>query len=134
MPYMVPLSWSLADGKTGWSGRSGGMPPGRCDAHPRPGPGERNQGDAAALSAYHDQRPPFQAVQSDTIEDERTAATLARWIFDERPTEIHVRHLQRTVRLPGLRTAGLIKKAANELVPNHMLGTRFGGRLATEAV
>jgi len=50
------------------------------------------------------------------VEDERSAATLARWIFYEHPTEVHVRHLQRHVRLPGLRTAGLIKKAANELV------------------
>ena len=50
------------------------------------------------------------------VEDERTAATLARWIFEEHPAEVHVRHLQRNVRLPGLRTAGQIKKAANELV------------------
>ena len=49
-------------------------------------------------------------------EDERHAAMLARWIFDERPAEVHVRHLQRNVRLPGLRTAGKIKKAADELV------------------
>jgi hypothetical protein len=47
---------------------------------------------------------------------ERTAATLARWIVREHPDEVHVRHLQREVRLPGLRTADQIKKAANALV------------------
>jgi hypothetical protein len=47
---------------------------------------------------------------------ERTAATLARWIIREKPIEVHVRHLQREVRLPGLRTAGQIKEAADYLV------------------
>jgi hypothetical protein len=47
---------------------------------------------------------------------ERTAATLAQWIVKERPAEVHVRHLQRSVRLPGLRSAGQIKKAADALV------------------
>jgi hypothetical protein len=47
---------------------------------------------------------------------ERIAATLARWIVSEQPTELHVRHLQRDVRLPGLRTADQIKKAADALV------------------
>jgi len=36
-------------------------------------------------------------------EPERNAATLARWIVAERPAEVHVRHLQREVRLPGIR-------------------------------
>jgi hypothetical protein len=36
---------------------------------------------------------------------DRNAATLARWIFGTRPQEVHIRHLQRVVRLPGLRTA-----------------------------
>jgi hypothetical protein len=49
-------------------------------------------------------------------EVERTAATLARWIIKQRPNEVYVRHLQREVRLPGLRTAEQIKKAANALV------------------
>jgi len=48
--------------------------------------------------------------------NERNAATLARWIIKERPAEVHVRDLQRNVRLPGLRTAELIKGAANALV------------------
>ena len=65
---------------------------------------------------------------------ERSAATLARWIIKEKPTEIHVRDLQRNVRLPGLRTAELIKGAANALVeadwlhPPPFLG-RFGPRV-----
>ena len=47
---------------------------------------------------------------------ERNAATLARWIDKERPDEVHVRWLQREVRLPGLRSAEQIKDAANVLV------------------
>jgi hypothetical protein len=49
-------------------------------------------------------------------ERERNAATLARWIYATRPAELHVRHLQREVRLPGLRTAEQIHAAANALV------------------
>jgi hypothetical protein len=49
-------------------------------------------------------------------ETERVAATLARWIMKDHPSEVHVRHLQRQVRLPGLRTAEHIKKAANALI------------------
>jgi hypothetical protein len=49
-------------------------------------------------------------------ETERNAATLARWIVKEHPPEVYVRHLQREVRLPGLRTAELIKKAADALI------------------
>jgi hypothetical protein len=47
---------------------------------------------------------------------ERNAATLATWIFKERPNEVHVRQLQREVRLPGLRSAEQIKAAAKTLV------------------
>ena len=47
---------------------------------------------------------------------ERNAATLARWIDKERPDEVHVRWLQREVRLPGLRSAEQIKDAAKVLV------------------
>lgn len=47
---------------------------------------------------------------------ERNAATLARWIVKEHPSEVYVRHMQRTVRLPGLRSAEQIKKAADALV------------------
>ena len=47
---------------------------------------------------------------------ERNAATLAQWILKERPDEVHVRRLQREVRLPGLRSAEQIKDAAKVLV------------------
>ena len=47
---------------------------------------------------------------------DRNAATLARWITRERPSEVHVRDLQREVRLPGLNAAGLIHGAAEVLI------------------
>jgi hypothetical protein len=47
---------------------------------------------------------------------DRDAATLARWIAKERPEEVHVRTLQRDVRLPGLVTAEAIHDAASVLV------------------
>lgn len=47
---------------------------------------------------------------------DRHAATLARWILLRRPGEVHVRHLQREVRLPGLGTADAIHEAAKVLV------------------
>src|ERR1700676_4187969 len=47
-------------------------------------------------------------------EPERNAATLARWIIAALPAELHLRHLQTQVRLPGLR-------ARHELVdPQHL--------------
>jgi Protein of unknown function (DUF3987) len=49
-------------------------------------------------------------------DDERGAATLARWIVKDHSAEVHVRQLQRNVRLPGLRSAAQIKKAAGALV------------------
>ena len=66
-------------------------------------------------------------------EVERNAATLARWIVGQRPTEVHVRHLQREVRLPGLRKADQICAAADALVEANWLcrptsGTEFGQR------
>ena len=56
-------------------------------------------------------------------ERERAVATLARWIIAERPSELHVRHLQRVVRLPGLRTADQ-KPAADGLVEADWSGRR----------
>jgi hypothetical protein len=49
-------------------------------------------------------------------EIERNAATLTQWILKEKPGEVHVRTLLREVRLPGLRSAEQIKKAADLLV------------------
>jgi len=51
-----------------------------------------------------------------TARQDRDAATLARWIMRERPAEVHIRRLQREVRLPGLRTAEDIRSAADVLV------------------
>jgi hypothetical protein len=48
--------------------------------------------------------------------EDRNATTLARWIMRERPAEMHVRHIQREVRLPGLSTADDIHAAAGVLV------------------
>jgi hypothetical protein len=70
-------------------------------------------------------------------EQERHTATLARWIIAEHPAELHVRHLQREVRLPGLRSAQQIHAVADALVEADWLhppapGGQFGqrGRIA----
>lgn len=47
---------------------------------------------------------------------ERNAATLARWIIQEKPHEVHVRNVQKDVRLPGMRSADAIRAACDELV------------------
>ncbi len=49
-------------------------------------------------------------------EPERNAATLARWIRKARPEAVHVRTLQREVRLSGLNNAAAIHAAAEELI------------------
>ncbi len=64
---------------------------------------------------------------------QRDAATLARWIFKTRPAAVHIRHLQRNVRLPGLRAAAQIRGAAERLVAFGWLNlparsTQFGPR------
>lgn len=51
-----------------------------------------------------------------TAPADRHAATLARWIKRTRPTEVHVRTLQRQVRLPGLGDAETIRGACGVLV------------------
>jgi hypothetical protein len=51
-----------------------------------------------------------------TSPDDRATATLARWIIKTEPSEVHVRKLQREVRLPGLKEAGTIHKAARALM------------------
>jgi hypothetical protein len=48
--------------------------------------------------------------------EDRHAATLARWIIKTRAREVHVRRLQREVRLPGLTTAEAIHAAARALI------------------
>ena len=64
---------------------------------------------------------------------ERGSATLAQWILANQPTELHVRHLQREVRLTGLRTGKQIRDAAEALVDADWLrsplpGNEFGQR------
>jgi hypothetical protein len=64
---------------------------------------------------------------------DRNATALARWILNTRPTAVHIRYLQREVRLPGLRTAEKIHEAADLLVAASWLcppapNTRFGPR------
>jgi hypothetical protein len=49
-------------------------------------------------------------------EEDRNTTMLARWIAKERPNEIHVREMQRSVRLPGLRTAKDIHAACAALI------------------
>ena len=49
-------------------------------------------------------------------QEDRNATTLARWIAQERPSEVHVRTMQRDVRLPGLRDAGAIHAACKALI------------------
>jgi hypothetical protein len=61
------------------------------------------------------------------------APTMARWVIETHPSEVHVRHLQRTVRLPGLHTAAQIRRAAERLVALNWLypptpSNRFGPR------
>jgi hypothetical protein len=65
---------------------------------------ERTYGDAACSAA------------------DRNTTMLARWIVKERPSEIHVRNMQRKVRLPGLTTAEAIHGACNALIEAGWLG------------
>jgi hypothetical protein len=56
---------------------------------------------------------------------------LAYWILGTRPKEVHIRYLQREVRLPGLRTAEQIREAADLIVAAGWLrppalNTRYG--------
>jgi hypothetical protein len=83
-----------------------------------PAMAERVFGDAAATAA------------------DRNAATMARWVIGTRPTEVHIRHLQRDVRLPGLRTANHIRAAADVLIEADWLAmpakvAEFGPRTRT---
>jgi hypothetical protein len=48
--------------------------------------------------------------------EDRNAATLARWIVKTKAAEVHVRKMQRKIRLPGLADAETIRGAATVLV------------------
>jgi hypothetical protein len=68
-------------------------------------------------------------------DQERKAATLARWIAEFHPGEVYVRDLQRNVRLPNLIEAHDIHEAARVLVEAAWLSepTAAGGRRRKEA-
>jgi hypothetical protein len=53
---------------------------------------------------------------------DRSTATLARWIAKAKPEEVHVRDLQRKVRLQGLTKADDIHAACRALVESGWLG------------
>jgi hypothetical protein len=57
---------------------------------------------------------------------DRDTATLARWIAQERPPEVHVRTLQREVRLPGLKDAADIHAACANLIEASWLMSAAG--------
>jgi hypothetical protein len=57
-----------------------------------------------------------------TPKSDRDAATLARWIVKTCAREVHVRQLQREVRLPGLNTAEAIHAAAEVLFDAGWIG------------
>jgi Protein of unknown function (DUF3987) len=71
---------------------------------------------AASVSDYF--MPSAERVYGDagTSRDDRNAATLARWIVQARPAEVHVRRMLREVRLPGLATAAPLHAAAAVLI------------------
>jgi len=70
-------------------------------------------------------------------DQERDAATLARWIFGKRPAELHVRHFATRSSAAGASDSGADPRAADTLVEADWLrapvpGTEFGqrGRIA----
>jgi hypothetical protein len=58
---------------------------------------------------------------------DRNTATLAHWIAKDRPDVVHVREMQRHVRLPGLNTADTIHAACNALIEAGWLGQPVRG-------
>jgi hypothetical protein len=104
------LRLSLVLEELWWSGRDGlALPPSTISE-------EAFKAAAALVSSYF--MPMAERVFGDATatDTERMAATLARWIIRQQPDEVHVRRLQRMERLPGLRTAAQIKRAADSLV------------------
>jgi len=53
---------------------------------------------------------------------DRNLTTLARWIAKQRPNAVHVRDMQRNIRLPGLVTADAIHAACTALIEAGWLG------------
>jgi hypothetical protein len=111
-----------------WCGEDGMAPPPRIIS-------ERAFAAAAALMGDYFM-PMAERVYGDAAasREDRNATTLARWIMRERPSEVHVRRIQREVRLPGLRRADDIHAAAGVLVEADWLrlpapGGEFGPRV-----
>ena len=73
---------------------------------------------------------------AESTQQERDVTTLARWVAQQRPTEVHVRTMQREVRLPGLRDAEAIHVACKALIDAGWLlvGTRPHGNDRNRAV
>ena len=103
-----------------WAGRPGMAPP--------PAVIKREAFAAAAMLVADYLLPMAERTYGDAAAAprDRDAATLARWIAKERPDEIHVRTLQRDVRLPGLSTAEAIHDAAGALVEAGWLSAPAG--------
>jgi hypothetical protein len=62
-----------------------------------------------------------------STETDNNTTTLARWIAKERPATVHVRDMQRNVRLPGLRDAKTIHAACAALIEAGWLGRPAAG-------
>jgi hypothetical protein len=121
------LRLSLVLEMLSWCGREGSSPPPSCISADTLGTATE------LISNYFLQM--AERVYADTPNSmcQRNAAILARWILEVGATEVHIRHLQREVRLPGLRTAAQIREAAAALVDVGWLRppvptTRFGPR------
>ncbi len=73
---------------------------------------------AAALLVAEYFMPMAERVYGDAAasQTDRNVATMAKWIVKENVIEVHVRHLQRVVRLPGLKTADDIHEAAQAMI------------------
>lgn len=65
---------------------------------------------------------------------DRNTATLARWLAGKRPPAVHVREMQRKIRLPGLTTAEAIHDACESLVEHGWLGRPAKGQHQQRAV
>jgi hypothetical protein len=93
-----------------WAGRQGMAPPPESISEPAM---------LAAMTLVSDYLMPMaERVYGDAAATptDRNAATLARWIVKTKPTEVHIRHLQREVRLHGLSKAQNIREAAEVLI------------------
>jgi hypothetical protein len=104
-----------------WAGRPGMAPP--------PATISREAFAAAAMLVRDYLLPMAERTYGDAAapERDRNAATLARWIAKARQAEVHVRAVQRDVRLPGLDTAEKIHAAAAVLVDAGWLLARAEG-------